>query len=145
MKQIFEKVSLGNLKIKNRLVRSATFENGCGNNGCITPALTEVYNDLAKGGVGLIITGMMSAAHNGGVSDNMIQIYDSSFVDQFKKISEDVHKLVGDYMAYLVAVAADANSNLDEVLGVKSEITLGELRKKWAGQEYTKILLFQRI
>ena len=60
MKHIFEPVQLGNLCLKNRLVRSATMENAAITDGIITPALKETYEELARGGVGLIITGMMN-------------------------------------------------------------------------------------
>ena len=60
MKKIFEECTLGSLKLNNRLVRSATFENGGATNGIINPILKPIYEDLAKGEVGLIITGMMS-------------------------------------------------------------------------------------
>ena len=40
----------------------------------------------------------------------------------------------------ILAVDADANSNLNEVLGVEAPPTLGEIRRKSNGQEWHKIL-----
>ncbi|WP_298016465.1 NADH:flavin oxidoreductase [uncultured Dysosmobacter sp.] len=92
MKKIFETVSLGNLTIKNRLVRSATMEVGGAKDGCITPALGDIYEELSVGGVGLIITGMMGVAPNSCVNSGMTKIYAPEFSDAFAKIAERVHE-----------------------------------------------------
>lgn len=74
-KKIFEPVKLGHLEVKNRLVRSATLEAGGAKNGRISPQLTTFYDDLARGGVGLIITGMMGVAPNACLSSGMVKSY----------------------------------------------------------------------
>ena len=52
MKKVFEKAELGNLKLKNRLIRSATWEGIALPNGGVTEEAYEIYGELAKGGVG---------------------------------------------------------------------------------------------
>jgi 2,4-dienoyl-CoA reductase-like NADH-dependent reductase (Old Yellow Enzyme family) len=92
MKKIFESARLGKLRLANRLVRSATFEIGCGEKGEITGALKKVHDDLAQGGVGLIITGGFSIAPNSEESDTTIKIYDDNFPKKFSEIADSVHK-----------------------------------------------------
>ena len=46
------------MELKNRLVRSATVERMGDDKGLPTPDFLRLYERLAKGGVGLIITGM---------------------------------------------------------------------------------------
>ena len=48
---------IGNLEIKNRFVRSATYEGMATEEGYVTEKLIELYKKLAEGGVGLILTG----------------------------------------------------------------------------------------
>jgi len=56
MSIMFEPVTIKNLEIRNRIARSATFE-GMGNAaGEPSESLARLYNELAEGGVGLIIT-----------------------------------------------------------------------------------------
>ena len=55
---VFTSGRMGILEIKNRLVRSATHENAATSGGEISEFLVELYRTLAKGGVGLIITGI---------------------------------------------------------------------------------------
>ena len=93
MKNIFEQVSLGNLIIKNRLVRSATMETGGGKDGRLLPAMGQIYAELAEGGVGLIITGMMGVAPNSCINSGMIKIYDPQFTNDFRSVVERVHQL----------------------------------------------------
>lgn len=57
MYELFEEASLGPLKLKNRTVRSATNEHMSDRNGQFTKAWGAVEEELARGGVGLIITG----------------------------------------------------------------------------------------
>ncbi|MDR1615517.1 MAG: NADH:flavin oxidoreductase [Syntrophomonadaceae bacterium] len=91
MKTIFEPVELGNLRIKNRIVRSATLEAGGAVNGVIAPLLKDIYAGLAEGGVSLIITGMMGVGHNSCAYSGMNRIYDSTFSDRFADVAETVH------------------------------------------------------
>jgi len=55
MKNLFQKTKLANMTLKNRFVRSATWENMTTKDGI--DDLYNVYEELAKGEVGLIITG----------------------------------------------------------------------------------------
>lgn len=95
MKQVFEPWSFGNVTLKNRLVRSATLENAGAENGVITPFLKEIYGDLAKGGVSLIITGMMGIGPNACLNGSMVDIRDDSFPALFSDITQSVHALGG--------------------------------------------------
>lgn len=56
MSKLFEPASIRGLQIKNRFVRSATFEGMADHEGRPTARLEKIYLDLAEGGVGLIIT-----------------------------------------------------------------------------------------
>ncbi len=144
MKKIFEEIRLGNLTIKNRLVRSATFENGCGDHGYIKPELGKVYHELTGGGVGLIITGMMSASHNAGVSDNMIKIYEDSFVKDFAPIVDEVHAGGGKLVVQLGHCGAKANViDLGSYAFAPSDIELGGKIAKAMTVEQIKNLVLE--
>ncbi len=57
MSKLFERSVINGMELSNRFVRSATWEGMAGEDGSVTPKLTETMAALAKGGVGLIITG----------------------------------------------------------------------------------------
>ena len=50
MKKVFEEIQLGNLHLKNRLIRSATWESIALPDGGVTKEAYEIYGELAKGG-----------------------------------------------------------------------------------------------
>lgn len=91
MKKIFEPVDLGQLNIKNRLIRSATFEGGTISDGEITPQLGQIYAALADGGTGLIISGMMGVGHNSRAFSAMARIDSESFHHRMAELVEIVH------------------------------------------------------
>lgn len=59
MDKLFSPVSIANLKLKNRFMRSATFMAGCDVEGLPTQEILKYYRDLADGDFGLIVTGYL--------------------------------------------------------------------------------------
>ena len=57
MRTLFDETTLNGMVLKNRLVRSATWEGMAAPDGRPTARLAAYYATLAQGGVGLIITG----------------------------------------------------------------------------------------
>jgi 2,4-dienoyl-CoA reductase-like NADH-dependent reductase (Old Yellow Enzyme family) len=90
--KLFEPQQIKSLHLKNRLVRSATAEVMATDDGKITDKLTSFYRTLAKGGVGLIITGYAYVQKNGHCGKNQIGIYDDSCIPGLTKLAEAVHK-----------------------------------------------------
>ncbi|MGL6023326.1 MAG: NADH:flavin oxidoreductase, partial [Cetobacterium sp.] len=56
MKSLFDNTKIKNLELKNRFIRSATWEQMAEDNGHLNDEIYDLYENLAKGGVGLIIT-----------------------------------------------------------------------------------------
>ena len=57
MATIFETTRINGMMLKNRFIRSATFEGMAGPDGAATGQLIDLNTELAKGEVGLIISG----------------------------------------------------------------------------------------
>jgi 2,4-dienoyl-CoA reductase-like NADH-dependent reductase (Old Yellow Enzyme family) len=66
MTELFEPGKIAGLTLANRLVRSATAEYMADKAGRPEPPLVEMYEALARGGVGLIVTGSCRSATAGG-------------------------------------------------------------------------------
>lgn len=59
---IFAPATLGGITLRNRIIRAATDESMGDKNGFPTDKLTALYERLAKGEVGAIITGYIGVA-----------------------------------------------------------------------------------
>lgn len=92
MKKIFEQVQLGNLQLKNRLIRSATWEALADDAGNLCDELYAVYEGLAAGSVGGIISGFTSVADNDHYFGGMVRLSNDSLIPQHKYLTDTVHK-----------------------------------------------------
>lgn len=92
MSVLFEPCSIKNLEIRNRFVRSATYDGFADNNGYISDRQIKLYSDLAEGGVGLIISGIAYVHHSGQVSPFQNSIAGEEFVPGFRKLTSAVHE-----------------------------------------------------
>jgi len=91
MKTLFEETKIGSMTLKNRLWRSATWLNMAADSGRLTSRLEKVYLDLAKGGVGTIITGYANILKEEQPNPGMLGIYDDSFISAYKEFTEKIH------------------------------------------------------
>jgi len=91
MSVLFEKTKISSMELKNRLVRSATYESMADREGFPTEDLPKLYERLVKGGVGLIITGMAYVARDGKV-DRMNGIDSDKHIPEYRKLTDLVHQ-----------------------------------------------------
>jgi 2,4-dienoyl-CoA reductase-like NADH-dependent reductase (Old Yellow Enzyme family) len=87
---VFTPGRIGRLEIKNRLVRSATYENGATGKGEVSDFLVDLYRALAKGGVGLIITSVTSVYSKALHFHLGMRADDDSFMPTLKRIPRAV-------------------------------------------------------
>ena len=92
MKKAFEPVELKHLRLKNRLVRSATWEGLGLQDGGLTDETYAIYEELAKGGVGGIITGFTSVALNDFYFGGMMRLCDDALIPQYRRLVEIIHR-----------------------------------------------------
>jgi 2,4-dienoyl-CoA reductase-like NADH-dependent reductase (Old Yellow Enzyme family) len=59
--------------------------------GHMTKALYDIYEDLAKGEVGLIITGYANVVKEEQPNPGMMGIYDDSFIAEYQQLTNLVH------------------------------------------------------
>jgi 2,4-dienoyl-CoA reductase-like NADH-dependent reductase (Old Yellow Enzyme family) len=94
MSILFEPYSIGNIEIRNRFVRSATGDSLNDERGYPTQIKIDRYAAMAKGGIGLIITGVTTVWHmpsNHYLSQNMSYIGDDNAIPAFRKLTDAVH------------------------------------------------------
>ncbi|MEN8193601.1 MAG: NADH:flavin oxidoreductase [Bacteroidota bacterium] len=88
----FEEVKIAGLNLKNRIVRSATYEGASDNNGFPGSEYLSIYRTLAKNDVGMIITGFSFISRQGKAMQRAQSGIDSrDKILHFRKITEEVH------------------------------------------------------
>lgn len=92
MKSLFEKTAIGSMSLKNRFFRGALWEELADEKGHLTPELIDIYLELAKGGVGTIITGYSFVWEDEQPNPRMMGIYDDSFIEEYKRLTDQVHQ-----------------------------------------------------
>ncbi len=91
MSTLFEPLQLGNVQIRNRFVHSATCESVAEESGAVTDALVSRYRTLAKGEVGLIITGHMYVHPLGRCYEHQTGIYADDMIPGLKRLVDAIH------------------------------------------------------
>ena len=91
MKSVFDETVMGGLRLKNRLVRSATGENLATEAGNIPPDLFNTYMDLANGSVGMIILGFTSVAQIDHFRKGLMRLHDDALIPEYRKLAEAIH------------------------------------------------------
>ncbi len=89
---LFAPGHIGTLVLPNRLVRSATAERMADADGRPRPRLKALYQELARGGVGLIITGHMYVHPSGKAHPEMTGIHSDELIPSLAELADAVHR-----------------------------------------------------
>lgn len=92
MKTLFDETRIGTLHLKNRLIRSATWEAMAGENGRPTARLARVYHDLACGRAGLIITSATTFIPDATHPPRMLAMRDDTDLPAYRELVQTVHR-----------------------------------------------------
>lgn len=91
LKNLFSPGYIGNVKIKNKIVRTATYMAGATEKGYVTDNLVNIYDTLAGGGIGLIISGYIAVHPTGSATPRMACFFDKSYSAGQKRLVGAVH------------------------------------------------------
>ena len=101
MKEVFSVSAIGSLELKNRFVRSATWEGMADEAGRPRPQYLETMIALARGGVGLIITGHAFVSPEGQATPWQLAIDRDDCREGLQEITAAVHAAGGKIVVQL--------------------------------------------
>ena len=110
MATLFEETSINGMTMRNRLVRSATWEGMCEQDGRPTEKLAKCYRDLAQGGVGLIITGFTFVRPEGKALPGKMGAHTDEFAGDYENLANAVHGAGGKIAVQLVHAGGKADA-----------------------------------
>ena len=90
-KHLFTPIKIGNKEVKNRIFMPPISTN-LANKGYVTDELIQHYSARAKGGVGLIVTEVVTIEPTYIYLPGDMSIHDDSYIEGWKKLYEEVHK-----------------------------------------------------
>jgi 2,4-dienoyl-CoA reductase-like NADH-dependent reductase (Old Yellow Enzyme family) len=123
MTELFQPGTIGTLQLPNRLVRSATAERMATPEGRVTPKLMQLYEDLARGGVGVIISGHMYVHPTGKCHPEMTAVYDDAFLPGLTDLATAVHQAGGRAVVQINHGGMQCSQETVEELVAPSDLT----------------------
>ena len=117
MSLLFDPGQIGNIQLKNRLVRSPTGDGGMASvDGKCTDMLIGFYRELVDGGVGLIITGG-AFIHRIDRTPYNIWFDNDEAIDSFIRFTDEIHAADGKVVIQLASMGREIPELGDESEG----------------------------
>ena len=113
---LFAPFNIGGLAIMNRFMRSATYDGTADETGAVTERSLDLYRQLGKGHIGLVVTGHTYVSRSGQAGDGQYGIYSDVLVPGLRRLTAAVHE-GGGKVAIQIAHAG-INSNYLERQGI---------------------------
>ena len=90
---VFGSATIAGIRLRNRLIRSATHESMAESSGAPSAAHEALYTALAKGGAGAVITGYAGVQQDGRSSfPGMLMMHDDSLIAPYRQLTDAVHR-----------------------------------------------------
>jgi 2,4-dienoyl-CoA reductase-like NADH-dependent reductase (Old Yellow Enzyme family) len=122
---LFKPIRIGTMKLSNRFVRSATVDCSVDLSGEVDEKTVEFYTKLAKGGVGLIITGAASVDKTGSFCHCQMRVDHDRFIPGLKRLANAIHQYESK-----VALQIHHGGRDSPVVAIKGETLLVPSRDK---------------
>jgi 2,4-dienoyl-CoA reductase-like NADH-dependent reductase (Old Yellow Enzyme family) len=87
---LFDSFKIGDRTVRNRFVRSATYEAAADGDGRVTPEVLRLYEILGRGDLGTIVTGYMHVASGGRGAPKSIGIDRDEFVPGLRALADSI-------------------------------------------------------
>jgi 2,4-dienoyl-CoA reductase-like NADH-dependent reductase (Old Yellow Enzyme family) len=140
--EVFDPCILAGIKLKNRIIRSATHEGVTDENSRPDQQLIDLYVSLAKGEVGAIITGFAVIQPNGRAPlHKMLAIDDDACIASYKRLTEAVHQY---NTPIIIQLAHCGRQTRSKITGLPT-VAPSSLRDKFYDEEIPKELSEKEI
>ncbi len=108
MNPLFDTCVIGGVRLRNRFMRSATWDASAANDGEVTDTSVAIFDALARGGVGMIMTGYAYVSEQGKAAAGQYGIAEDRHIDGLRRLVKAAH----DGGARIGAEIAHAGNNL---------------------------------
>jgi len=109
MAELFEPTTIGNMSLRNRLVRSATWEGLGDETGFVTDPLVDLYRELSAGQIGLIISSYLAVQADGRQFPSQLAVHSDEQIAGLARMAEAVHSQGGVIAGQIVHCGGQAD------------------------------------
>lgn len=92
MSALFEPVQIGRMTVQNRFVRAGTYEAMALETGEVTDSTVEMYRNLAKADIGLIVAGYAYVHSRGRCMKNQTGVHSDDMIPGLRRLVDAVHE-----------------------------------------------------
>jgi 2,4-dienoyl-CoA reductase-like NADH-dependent reductase (Old Yellow Enzyme family) len=103
----FEPITVAGMEVRNRFMRSATWDSTATDDGEVTDASVKIFEGLARGGVGLISTGYAYVSEEGKAAPRQYGISEDRHIKGLRRLVRAAH----DHGAKIAAQIAHGGIN----------------------------------
>jgi len=114
---LFQSFRIGKLELRNRFVRSATWDGSADDSGRVTNRSIALYQKLGQGEIGLIVTGHAFVSKLGQATPGQYGIYSDDMIPGLRELTLAIHKAEGKIAVQIAH--AGINSGYLERQGIK--------------------------
>ncbi|MDY6845453.1 MAG: NADH:flavin oxidoreductase [Thermodesulfobacteriota bacterium] len=132
---LFEPYRISNMELKNRFVRSATWDATADSSGAVTASSAALYKKLGQGGVGLIISGYAFVSSLGQAINGQYGVHTDNMIFGLRKMVQAAHE--GGAKIALQIVHAGINSHYLPQKGITNLAVSNVLHVKNPHREMT--------
>ena len=143
MSQLYENTTIKSMSLSNRFVRSATWEGMAADDGSCTLKLIETMVELARGGVGMIVTGHAFVSLEGQAGPWQMGVHDDKLLNGLSQMTNGVHEFESKIVMQLAHAGAHAATKLtgQEALGPSvKQSEEGPLCREISKEEIAKVI-----
>ncbi len=83
---------IGRLELRNRVVRSATWDATADSSGAVTDDSVALYRELGKGGVGLIVSGYAFVSPLGQAAQKQYGVHTDDMIPGLRRLAQVAHQ-----------------------------------------------------
>ena len=141
--ELFQPFKIGKMEIRNRFMRSATWDGSADSSGAVTDQSVALYRELARGEIGLIVTGHAFVSSLGQAGPGQYGIHNDDMIPGLRRLTQTVHQRGGKIAVQIANSGINSNYLADKgttVLAVSNSPEAPRAHREMAGEEIEAVI-----
>jgi len=138
--ELFEPYRFGQLMLRNRFIRSATWDHSADTDGKVTEASLAIYSGLSKGNIGLIISGFAFVSSSGQAVDGQYGVHDDRMLSGLRKLARTAHGDGSKIALQIVHAGISAWGHIETAMAVSEVVHVNRLHREMTEENIESII-----